>query len=138
MSRNSRSEQRKSELIKQQSLIEQKKLEIAKKNQAKELLQNFHQNNRRWVPSTSHCLINPLTLTSTKHINVVKNELWTSHNVKSCHFFSMTPKMEDFCCSGKKINDFFFFFSLSLTHNSLIFQIIDYSIEGKRNSSNSR
>lgn len=47
MSRNSRSEQRKSELIKQQSLIEQKKLEIAKKNQAKELLQNFHQNNRR-------------------------------------------------------------------------------------------
>lgn len=47
MSKNSRTEQRKSELIKQQSIIEQKKLEIAKKNQAKELLQSFYQNNRR-------------------------------------------------------------------------------------------
>ena len=48
MSRNSRSEQRKTELIKQQSLIEQKKIEISKKNQAKELLEKYKsQTNRR-------------------------------------------------------------------------------------------
>lgn len=48
MSRNSRSEQRKTELIKQQSLIEQKKIEISKKIQAKELLEKYKsQTNRR-------------------------------------------------------------------------------------------
>lgn len=40
MSRNSR-DQRKTELLKQQSIIEKKKIEISKKNQAKELLEKY-------------------------------------------------------------------------------------------------
>ncbi|KAG5673173.1 hypothetical protein PVAND_003240 [Polypedilum vanderplanki] len=52
MSRNSRSEQRKSDLIKQQNLIEQKKLEITKKNQAKELLEKYKQQTNRSAPSS--------------------------------------------------------------------------------------
>lgn len=50
MSRNSRTEQRKSELIKQQSIIAAKKLEILKKNQSKELLEKYkQQTNKRLV-----------------------------------------------------------------------------------------
>jgi outer membrane cobalamin receptor len=48
MSRNSRTEQRKTELINQTAVIERKKIEISKKNQAKELLEKYKlQTNRR-------------------------------------------------------------------------------------------
>ncbi|XP_070505966.1 SURP and G-patch domain-containing protein 1 isoform X2 [Chironomus tepperi] len=84
MSRNSRSEQRKTELIKQQSLIEQKKIEISKKIQAKELLEKYKSQTNRseLLPNDGSFLENFKRLTGSSSST---NEISASSSSSSSH-----------------------------------------------------
>ncbi|CAG9808565.1 unnamed protein product [Chironomus riparius] len=85
MSRNSRSEQRKTELIKQQSFIEQKNILISKKIQAKELLEKYKSQTNRseLLPNDGSFLENfkRLTGSSSSSTNEISASSSSSHTV---------------------------------------------------------